>query len=259
MPFSVEKWYLDTFLTDGSLLILSIGEVRLLRVPVGRLSVEWHAADGTVQRGSASLGRLEPTANGFKFQGGVLEPDRVRWQTGPLAGELRFLPRYPPASLCEPVIRIGSRQLSWVMDIPDAVVQGELRLPDRIVPVRGRGYRDHVTADLYPTQMRGWELRWGRAASESHATAWLELRTPHGTVEGTWHDGSTGLRCVPPPLRDERVLVDSLVADLPVMRIGPVRTLLSSLAGHPLQRRFAAAATLDDEPARAVHEIVRWG
>jgi hypothetical protein len=127
------------------------------------------------------------------------------------------------------------------------------------VAVRGRGYRDHVTAGIYPMQMRGWDLRWGRAMSESHATAWLSLRTPHGTVEGTWRDGLTGPVCLPPPLGDERVLAHSLVADLPVMRIGPVRTLLSSLAGHPLQRRFAATAILDGETARSVHEIVQWG
>jgi hypothetical protein len=259
VPFSIEKWYLDTFMTDGSLLILSLGEVRLLGVPVGRLSVEWHAPDGSVRRGFASLGRLVPGAHGFTFRGGMLEANRVRWHTGPLAGELCFQPRYPPMSLREPLLRIGSRQLSWAMDIPDADVEGELRLHDRRVAVRGRGYRDHVTAGIYPTQMRGWELRWGRAVSQSHATAWLSLRTPQGAVAGTWRDGSTGPRCVPPPLCDERVIADALLEDLPVMRIGPVRRLLSSLAGHPLQRRFIATATLDGEPARAVHEIVQWG
>lgn len=259
MPFSIEKWYLDTFLPDGSLLILTIGQARLLGMPLGRLSVEWHPPDGTVVRESSHLGRLAAVGRSYRFRSGLLEDDRIRWHGAGTSGDLRFHPRYPPAALRDPLMRFGNRTLTWVMDVPDAVVEGDLTIHGRTMAVRGRGYRDHVVMTALPTQMRGWDLRWGRAVSQSHATAWIRLHTPEGTVEGTWHDGRVGPVCISPPLHEERIIGESLVADLPAMRIGPLRSLLSTLAGHPLQRRMLAAGTLDGEPAQVLHEVVRWG
>ena len=158
----------------------------------------------------------------------------------------------------DPLFRDGRRQLRWIVEVPDAEVEGELEWDSRRLAVSGRGYRDYLALDLLPWRVPLRELRWGRAACGEHARCWASQRLGNGVREGTWSDGSVTPGYEPPPLEHERVIQQGPVADLPVMRIGPLRSILQRLARDPHQTRIVARTTLGGEPGWAVQEVVRW-
>jgi hypothetical protein len=140
---------------------------------------------------------------------------------------------------------------------PDADVTGELITSRGPLPVRGRGYRDYVALDLLPWWLRGWQLQWGRCLGRDGPMVWFRLRTRDATVESTWKDGVPAEGFRPPDLAGERVIGEAVLTDLPIMRIGPVRWLLSLLGRHPRQARTLASA-VEGSPGRAIHEVVEW-
>jgi hypothetical protein len=255
--FAIEKWYADAFLDDGSLLIVTLGRLRFLGIPFDRLSVELHRPDGSRLVASGRLGLGRWTGPVLRYRRAELAPRQLRWTLPACSGSLDFTTRFPPFSPMDPVLRRGLRQLRWIVELPDGDVEGELVLRSGRVAIRGRGYRDYVALDLLPWSLRGWQLQWGRAVSSAAATIWFRLTTPEETVATTWVNGTLRPDCHPPALAGERVLSQALLRDLPLMRIGPVRWLLTHLGGHPRQVR-TMATDVTGSPGRALHELVTW-
>jgi hypothetical protein len=255
--FAIEKWYADAFLDDGSLLIVTVGRLRCLGVPFDRLSVELHHPDGSRSVWSGRLGLGRWAGPVLRYRRVELGPGHIQWTLPACSGRLDFTTRFPPFRPLDPILRRGPRQLRWVVELPDADVEGELVPASGRIAIRGRGYRDYVALDLFPWSLRGWQLQWGRALSASVATIWFRLDTPEETIATTWVEGRTRSDCHPPVLAGERVLSQALLTDLPLMRIGPVRWLLSHLGGHPRQAR-TMATSVNGLPGRALHELVKW-
>ena len=255
--FAIEKWYADAFLDDGSLLIVTLGRLRLLGVQFDRLSVELHRPGGGRIVASGGLGPGRWAGSVLRYRFAELGPRQLRWNLPGCGGSLAFTSRYPCFTPRDPVLQRGRRRLRWIVECPDGEVQGELLLPSGRVAVRGRGYRDYVVLDLLPWALRGCELRWGRSVSHETAQVWFRLATPADTVTATWLNGVVQHDGPLPMLAQERVLSEAPLADLPLMRIGPVRWLLSHLAGRPeLVRK--TAASVSGMPCRAVDELVTW-
>ncbi len=257
-PFFLEKWYVDTLLEDGSILIVLLGRLRALALGRSRLTAELHRSDGTSVHGSASVGAIRRSGAGCAFDGGRLEPTELAWRTPALSGRLHFMPRYAGTHMGDPLVRDGRRRLRWIVEVPDADVTGELEWNGRQLAVRGRGYRDYLGLDLLPWRMPLRELHWGRAACGAHACCWVRQRLESRVLEGTWRDGTMTSGYEPPTLEHERVIQRGPVADLPVMRIGVLRSVLRWLARDPQQSRAVSRAILNGQPGWAVHEVVQW-
>jgi hypothetical protein len=258
-PFVLEKWYADTLAPDGTVLLVYLGWMRVLGLPLARVTAELFRPDGTAVRGHAKARRVRGAGDGMEFGPATLRADTLAWSTPGLSGEIRFAARHPAATLREPFLEEGGRRLLWTVEVPDADVTGELRWPGGATAIAGRGYRDRVWFDLRPGRFPIRELRWGRAVSASHATTWVAARTGAGEVAATWTDGAVrGGAAAEPDLGPARVLVESRIADLEGLRLGALRPLLRRLTGDPHQVKRAGAATLAGEPARAIHERVVW-
>jgi hypothetical protein len=248
--FSVEKWYLDAFLDDGSFLLVVVGRLRALGTSWARLNVEWHPLEGQSIRLGVPL---------HEIAGPLTDAQQVRWDLPASAGELSLVSGPAPIVLRDPLLRDGRRVLRWSMLTPDSEVTGWLRVGDRRMPCRGRAYRDYLMVDLTPWRMRRWRLQWGRAVSASHSQIWFRLETPSESLAGRWEDGVASARPEPPHLLGMRVLADEPVIELPIFQFGALGRALARLAGEPRQRRVLATTTIAGEPARAVHEDVQWG
>lgn len=257
-PFFLEKWYVDTLLEDGSLLIVLLGELRAFGLRRTRASVELYQPDGSCVRGDASVGPLRQSSDGRKFDGGHLGPNEITWRTPSLSGWLRFASRYPPGQLRDPLLVDGKRKLRWLIEVPDADVDGEIRWGSSRQRVEGRGYRDYLALDLLPWRVPFRELRWGRAVAGEHAGCWISLRLHAETLAGTWNDGVMMPGFSPPSLEEDREIQATHVAELPILRIGLLRAVLKRLAGDPHQTRALARTSLDGVRGWAVHEVVRW-
>jgi len=255
--FGLEKWYADAFLDDGSLLIVTIGRLRLLGIVFDRLSADLHGADGSRISTARALGRGRREPGGISFRRAGATRETVHWESPGLSGSLRFGPAGEAFTPADPVLRRGRRTLRWIVTAPDVPVVGDLVTSSGRRTIRGRGYRDYVSLDLPPWALRGAELRWGRSIAGPAAKTWFRLMTGHAVVECTWTDGVMRREFQPPVLGRERVLTEALLTDLPIMRIGPVRRLLGTLGGWPRQLR-ARADEVDGSPGRAVHELVTW-
>lgn len=255
--FGVEKWYADVFLEDGSLLIVTVGRLVLLGISLDRLSVDLHRPDGSRLSLAGPLGRARRDGASLTYPRASLTPERLDWTLESLAGSLRFVTRFGPFTPADPVLSRGGRRLRWFVSVPDGDVEGMLRTPQGSVPVRGRGYRDFVALDLPPWAWRGARLRWGRAIRPGQASVWFRLASALGTLEATWANGVMRPVFHPPALAREERLTDSLLTDLPIMRVGSVRRLLAHLGGRPRQVR-TTASLVDGLPGRAIHELVTW-
>lgn len=247
--FSVEKWYLDAFLDDGSFLLVVAGRLQVLGTAWARLNVEWHPREGSSVRVGVPLHDLAH----------FTDPHQVHWDLPALAGDLSLAPGRPPIVLRDPLLRDGQRVLQWSMLEPDAAVTGWLRIGDRRLSCHGRAYRDHLMVDLPPWRMRRWVLRWGRAVSASHWRVWFRLDTPRESIAEGWEDGTAGASPEPPNLVEMQVLADHPIIELPIFQFGALGRALAAAAGNPRQRRLLARTAIAGEPARAIHEDVRWG
>jgi hypothetical protein len=256
-PFSLEKWYLDVLLPDGTVLLVYLGRMRLFCVPFARVTAELFRPDGTVVRSDAAARDLSGGPDRLRFGAARIDGDLLTFELPGMSGALRYRPRHPAVSLREPFLVSGDRTLTWTVEIPDADVEGELRLPGGTVPIRGRGYRDRVWFDLLPWRFPIQELRWGRAVAGEHAATWVRARTSAGVVGAAWQDGRT-LDAFEPTLGPDRALITSAIADLEGLRMGWLRPILRRISGDPREVKWAAPATIDGDPGVAIHEVVRW-
>lgn len=259
--FFLEKWYADVLLPDGGVLIVYLARLRALGIPIGRVTVELHPRLGAPVRGDSPARRWRGGEGWLQAGPARIDGELLAFRAGGLEGELRYVPRQPPAVLRDPFLQEGSRSLCWAVELPDADVSGVLRAAGASWRIEGRGYRDRVWFDLRPWRFPLRELRWGRAAAGPHACTWVSARTRSGEVSGRWCDGRVlgeGEDGAALSLGDPRVLVESRVADLEGLRLGALRPLLRRLALDPHERKCAAPARIAGHEGRAVHEVVRW-
>jgi hypothetical protein len=260
--FFLEKWYADVLLPDGAVLIVYLARLRVLGLPIGRVTAELHPCDGASLRGDSPASRWQGGEDWLRAGPARIDGERLSFRAGGLEGDLRYVPRWPAAVLRQPFLRDGSRSLHWTIEVPDADVSGRLRGAGESWRIEGRGYRDRVWFDARPWRFPIRELRWGRAAAGPHASTWVSASTRVGDVSGRWCDGRVlgdGDAGSPPlSLGEPRVLVETRVADLEGLRLGALRPLLRRLALDPHELKCAAPARIAGHEGRAVHEVVRW-
>ncbi len=256
-PFRLEKWYLDVVGDDGTLLIVTLGELRLGGLRRARLAAELHRPDGTTVRDTLSLAHFRRTSGGCTFAAGGLEPDGLAWRAPGLSGSVRLVPRFPAFTPADPLLATRRRSLRWTVEIPDADAAVDLTWPTGRLALGGRAYCDRVLLDAMPWRLGLRRLAWGHAVFPTGATWWLELVTRRHTIAATWRDGVLSAGCAPPALEPARTLGDYRVVDLPVLRIPPLGTVVRWLAGDPHQQRWLARA-VGAERGWSVHELVRW-
>jgi len=257
--FRLEKWYIDTLMADGTVLLVYLGRTCIAGVWVSRVTAELFMPDGTAVRASAAAGRVSGGEGSLVFGPAKIRGEELTFEMEGFSGRLRFVPRYPPSATTEPFLQRGRRRLTWEIEVPDADVTGELRWPAGRLTVTGRGYRDRVWYDLLPWRFPIRELVWGRAVAGDHAATWVRATTPECVIARGWLDGA------PDPqawdkvtLGESRVIVQSAVADLETLKLGSLRHLVRRLAGDPFETKSVAPATITGANGVAIHEVVRW-
>ncbi len=259
-PFGLEKWYVDTLLPDGTVLLVYLVRIRVLGLPVTRLTAELFRPGGPDVRGEAVVRSVSGGEDRLWFGPARIEGEVLRWETPGLSGELRFVPRAAPVALVDPFLEASSRRLTWTVEVPDADVTGRVVWPGGELEVTGRGYRDRVWFDLLPWRFPIRELVWGRAVAGPHAATWVRATTPTGEVAARWQDGVVELGSARPvDLGPSRTLLETRVADIEGFRLGWLAPLLRRVTGDPHEIKLAAPCELDGEAGVAVHEVVGWG
>jgi hypothetical protein len=266
LPTTLEKWYVDVLLADGTVLIVYLGAIRVLGVRVARVTVDLFRPGAPLVRDGAKAHVVAGGEGRLHFGPATIAGDVLRFVLPSLRGELTFRPRFGACALATPFFRQGARALTWTVEVPDADVEGALRWPGGHLEVRGRGYRDRVYFDLPSPRLPFRTLTWGRAVSASHAATWVAATTPTSRIVHAWKDGrlldTATARLDGPPVGVElgvaRVLVDGDVARLPGLRLGPVRGLVGQITGDPHETKWQASCAIDGEPGVAVHERVTW-
>lgn len=257
--FRLEKWYIDTLLADGSVLLVYLGRICVLGHWMSRVTADLFLADGSAIRGGATAGRVAGKGRRLRFGPAAIDDGNLTFETDTLSGRLAFAPRCSDVNGTDPFLRHGRRSLTWAVEIPDADVSGELSWQGNRMPVAGRGYRDRVWYDIPPWQFPVRELVWGRAAAGEHAAYWVRASTGGGLIKRGWIDGvpsdDAESRVI---LSDSRIILESAVVDLPGLGLGPLRGAAAALARHPFETKWAARADIGGEPGVAIHEIVRW-
>jgi hypothetical protein len=259
-PFTLEKWYVDTLLPDGSVLIVYLGRMRLWGVSTARLAAALFQPGEPPREGGAGARDLVCRDGVVQLGAAQLSERSLHWETAGLSGHLEFTPRYPAPAIPSPFLTSGERRLEWMVELPDADVRGEVRWRGGSRDIVGRGYRDRVWFDLLPWRFPIRRLEWGRAAAGRHAATWVAQHTDAGVVECGWMDGQvTSGRPAGIGLDEPRLLLDGPVVDLRGLRLGAMRPLLRRVTGDPRQTKRAGAATIGGERGRAVSEVVLWG
>lgn len=258
-PLCLDKWYADTLLPDGSILLVYLGSLIAGPWCLSRVTADLFLPDGTRHSGGAK-GRRPVLGDGSAdFSAGGFAGTHLWWQTGGLSGELTFTSPYPGFELACPFLEVGHRSLHWVVEVPDADVRGEVRWPGGSMAIEGRGYRDRVWADLPLWRLPLQELRWGRAVAGDHACVWAEAAGPGGVVTAAWQDGELvpdGL--VLPERGPGRVLLEGPVLDLEGLHLGLLRAPLARLLDAPRQVKQTSEASIAGVAGRVVHEVVTW-
>ncbi len=266
-PCTLEKWYVDVLLEDGTIVLIYFGQLALLGARWARATAEVFFADGRVVRGSAAVEAASGRGAELRFGDSGISGDRLFIAAGELRGTLCYHPRATPADLRRPFLSVGTRRLDWTVEIPDADVEGELSWPGGRLEVRGRGYRDRVFFDLPPWRFPISTLHWGRAVAGEHAAFWVHAELGRGDagppLTHSWVDGQevTALPMALPTgltLGTPRTLLDVHVGEIEGLRLGPARALLRRLTGDPHEIKHAAPCTIFGAPGRAIHEVVTW-
>ncbi len=257
--FRLEKWYIDTLLADGSVLLVYLGRMCVLGHWMSRVTADFFRPDGRAIRGSAAAGSVTGQGKRLQFGPAIIEDETLTFRTRGLSGRLVFMPRYPPAAATGPFLQDGRRSLIWETEIPDADVSGKLSWPSGELKVVGRGYRDRVWYDFLPWRFPIRELTWGRATAGEHSAYWVRAATSAAVIQQGWLDGAAADDAsARVKLSDSRVLLDGAVVDLPGLGLGPLRGLAGVLTRHPFETKWAARAEIDGASGVAVHEVVRW-
>jgi hypothetical protein len=266
LPTSLEKWYIDALLDDGTVLLVYLGVLTLVGVRLSRVTAELFPPRGPAVRGSAIVRHVPRGGEGvLRFGSASIIGNRLRFTTSGLSGDLVFRPRHPPCSLREPFLARGGRSLHWMVEIPDADVTGTLQWSGGARTVKGRGYRDRVWFDLVPWNFPIRQLVWGRAIAGTHAATWVHATTAQSSIASSWLDGqivSNHSGSGPPSgvaLQPGRVFLDADVVALDGLHLGwPLRPLIRRLSGDPHETKWQTACTIAGEDGMAVHEVVRW-
>lgn len=266
LPTSLEKWYIDALLDDGTVLLVYLGVLTLMGMRLSRVTAELFPPRGPAVRGSATVRqRASGGEDILRFGPASIMGDHLRFATAGLTGDLVYRPRYQPCSLREPFLARRSRSLHWMVEIPDADVTGTLKWPGGSLILKGRGYRDRVWFDLAPWNFPIRELVWGRAIAGTHAAMWVHATTTQGNIASSWLDGqivATHGGSGPPSgvvLHPGRVFLDADVVALDGLRLGrPSRSLIRRLSGDPHETKWQAACTIAGDDGMAVYEVVRW-
>jgi hypothetical protein len=258
-PMRLDKWYHDTLLPDGSILLVYFGSITVGALCFSRVTADLFLPDRRRFSGGAKGKRPVATETGADFGAGGFAADRLWWRTAGLCGEVEFTPRRLGFELRCPFLASGHRSLHWVVEVPDADVRGEVRWPGGSMPVEGRGYRDRVWCDIPLWRLPIRELRWGRAVAGDHASVWVQATGPGGEVAQAWEDGHPVVGASSPPVVEPgRAFLQGRVLDLEGLRLGPLRAPLSRLLRAPHQVKTASAASIGGVEGRAVHEVVTW-
>ncbi len=269
---ALEKWYIDALLNDGTVVLVYLGRLRLLGTTWARATAEIFHPNGNTVRFSAPVSAIRGGPGALRFGTCAIEGDELHLGVGELRGRLRYRARRAPLAPRDPWLAVGSRKLTWRVEVPDADVEGELTWPQGTLTVRNaRGYRDRVFFDLVPWRFPLRRLVWGRAVAGSHAAFWLVAHAATGVpglaagepVRDAWLDG-TGVETTADSLPagvalgPARTLIESHVADLEGLRLGPARTVVRALTGDPHEVKQAAPCAVLGSEGRAIHEIVTW-
>ena len=258
-PLRLDKWYVDTLLADGTILLVYLGSLTAGPVTLSRVSADLFLPDGAHRSGGCKGRRPRLAAGAADFGAAGFEGGRLWFDTPGLSGDLAFNPRHPGFEPHTPFLVSGRRSLRWVMEVPDADVEGEVRWPGGSRAVAGRGYRDRVWTDIPLWRLPLHELRWGRAVAGDHACAWVQATGPAGVTAAAWQDGRLVDRDFTPPLAGSgRVILAGPVIDLETLHLGPLRGPLGRLLHTPHQVKQAAPASLVGVAGQAIHEVVTW-
>ena len=263
-PVTLEKWYVDALLEDGTVVLVYLGALTLYGMRLARVTAEIFPPSGQVVRGSAAARAIVGGPGILRFGAATMKDDRLVFRTAGLSGELHYQPRYPECVLREPFIAQGDRTLHWSVEIPDADVFGTLVWPGGKRAITGRGYRDRVWFDLSPWRFPIRELIWGRAIAGEHAAMWVRATTDQGIVAAGWRDGrivmSESASGAPPGVEvgQGRVFLNADVSELESLRLGVLRGLVRRLSGDPHETKWQAPCTIEGVRGVAVHEVVQW-
>jgi hypothetical protein len=263
-PATMEKYYADVLLPDGTVLLIYLGTVVLFGVRLARLSAELFLPNGQVRRGSATVGGIRGGENHLTFGSAAIDGDLLSFETPELSGVLKYSSRFAPCELRRPFLSAEGRSLTWSVEVPDADVSGVIGWPGGSMEIHGRGYRDRVWFDLLPWRFPIRRLVWGRAVAGDHAATWVRASTPAGIVSEAWLDGEmvsgADTRLVPASvaLGPSRAFLDADLADLKTLRLGWLRGIVNAMGAGLHETKYRASCLVHGVPGVAVHEVVRW-
>ena len=258
-PFTLEKWYADVLLPDGTVILVYLVQFRALGFSRALVTANCPArVPGHSRRRSRAAGRggqgvARPRCCPNRRRGPVLRDSG-------LAGRLKYSARSPPAALGAPFVAQRQRTLEWTVEVPDADVEGEVAWPGGRLPIRGRGYRDHVWLDVLPWRMPLRGLAWGRVAAGA-ARDDVDRRPAGGGRRslrrlGRWEDNPGGGA----PGHARRVTSPRRVGGGGPARPEPggATPRLAAPGARPPRGEMACPATIGGHAGVAIHERVRW-
>lgn len=256
--FFLEKWYIDTLLPNGDVLLVYLGRVRILGAWLARVTADLFRANGQVIAAHAAARGVRTGPDLLDFDAARLDGKELSFDLEGLSGRLTFSPRGPAVEPPKPFLARGSCALFWEVEVPDADVSGALSWPGGGCQVSGRGYRDRIAFDFLPWRLPVSSLEWGRAVAGEHAAVWMRAETPDGILRYAWLDGTRQTTDDSVILGPARTLVHTAIADLPGLRSGPLRPLLRRLTRDPVETKWAAQAAILGVSGLAIHERVVW-
>ncbi len=257
-PFFLEKWYIDTLLPNGDVLLVYLGRVRILGVWLARVTADLFGADGRTIGAHAVPRRVRTGPDVLDFDAARVDGEELAFELEGLSGRLTFSPRGRAVQPPKPFLARGGRALSWEVEVPDADVSGALSWPGGGCQVFGRGYRDRIAFDFLPWRLPVSSLEWGRAVAGEHAAVWMRAQTPDAVLRYSWIDGTRQAAAESVRLGPDRTLVHTAIADLPGLRAGPLRPLLRRLTRDPVETKWATQAAIFGVSGLAIHERVVW-
>ena len=85
-PFSFEKWYIDTLLPDGSVLIVYLGRMHLLGLSLGRVNAELLRPGRPPIKGHAIARRVHGEGDTLRFGSAIIDGEWLSFKTAGLSG-----------------------------------------------------------------------------------------------------------------------------------------------------------------------------
>ncbi|MGA2448284.1 MAG: hypothetical protein ABTD50_06400 [Polyangiaceae bacterium] len=146
-PSTLERWYVDVLLDDGTVVLVYLGRLQVLGASWARATAEIFFSDGRIVRGSSAVTKPAGEPGCVRFGNTAIEGKVLKISAGDVHGELRYRARAAAHCPRTPWLAVGSRTLTWSVEVPDADVEGRLSWPMGRLDVTGRGYRDRVHFD----------------------------------------------------------------------------------------------------------------